>query len=96
MINWLQLIFHLLWICGLALILAAFSYADWLAHVRGVRTRHLLGSPTFQRPLSIGLALISLGLIFLSRSWLEQIIWAILAVLVARQAWGLWRDRSSK
>lgn len=91
MIDWLQVLFNLFWLLGLALILAAFSYSSWLAHTRGVRARQLLGSPIFQLPFSIGLSLVSLGLVFLGRGWLERGLWAVLAVLFTWQTWSLWR-----
>jgi hypothetical protein len=90
-IDWFRVAFHALWIIGCALILAALSYANWLAHLRGVRTRQLLSVPAFQFPFSIGLGLISCGLGLLSRGWLEHLLWAILAFLFAWQAWNLWR-----
>jgi hypothetical protein len=96
MINWLQVFFNLLWLLGLALILAAFSYTNWLAHARGVRTRQLLGTLTFQRPFSIGMGLISLGLFFLSRGWLEHVLWAAFTLLFAWQSWGTWRGSQSR
>jgi hypothetical protein len=71
-------------------ILAAFSYTYWLAHMRGVRTRKLLGTPGFRLCFSIGLTLVSLGLFFLGRGWLERSLWAAAALLCAWQSWGLW------
>ena len=92
MIDW-QVLFNLLWVLGLALILAALSYADWLAHVRGLRTRKLLGAPTFQHALFTGLGLVSLGLLLLSRGWLERLLWAGLVLVLAWCAWSLQRER---
>jgi hypothetical protein len=90
-IDWLCVAFHALWIMGCALILAALSHAHWLAHLRGVRTRQLLGALTFQLPFSIGLGLISCGLGLLGRGWPEHLLWASLAFLFAWQTWNLWR-----
>lgn len=92
MINWLQVLFNLLWLLGLAIILAAFSYADWLAHARGVRMLQLLKASIFQAPLSIGASLLSLGLFFLSRGWLARSLSAALVILLTWQLSGLWRD----
>jgi len=91
--NWLRVAFNALWVIGCAVCLAAFSHAHWLAHAQGRRTRDLLGAPTSQLPFSIGLSLVSLGLFFLSRGWLEHAVWATFVVLFAWQAWGLWRGR---
>ena len=95
MIDWPHVAFHTLWIFGCALILAAFSYANWLAHLRRAPTRQLLNAPTFQLPFTIGLGLISCGLFLLSRGWLEHILWVVLTLLFAWQVWGLWRDNPS-
>ena len=92
MIDWFQVAFNSLWIVGCAVILAAFSHANWLAGVRGVRTRQLLGVPAFQLPFSIGLVLVTLGLFFLGRGWLERGLWAAFAVLFTWQSWNLWRS----
>ena len=95
MINWLQAFSNLPWLFGLALILAAFSYANWLAHLRRAPTRQLLSAPTFQLPFTIGLGLVSCGLFLLGRGWLEHVLWAVLTLLFAWQAWGLWRGAPS-
>jgi hypothetical protein len=92
MINWLHVLFNLLWILGLSLILAALSHTLWLAYQRGIRARPLLGTPTFQLPFTLGLALVALGLFFLGRGWLEHLVWAIFVLLFALQAWGVWRE----
>lgn len=93
MIDWHQVAFNALWIIGCAVVLAAFSQVNWLAHARGVRTRQLLGVLTFQLPFSIGFILITSGLLFLSHSWLERGLWAAFAVLFTWQSWRLWRSR---
>ncbi len=93
MINWPSVAFNGLWVIGCAVILAALSYTNWLAHVRGTRARQLLGSSTFQLPFTVGLGLIALGLFFLGRGWLEHVLWAVFVVLFAWQAWSLWRDQ---
>jgi hypothetical protein len=82
-----------LWVFGAAFFIAAFSYAHWLAHVRHKRLRHLLGAAAFQIPFTVGLLLICLGLFFLSRGWLEHVLWAFLSLLSLRQLWVLWRGR---
>jgi hypothetical protein len=90
MIDWPQVAANSIWIIGCAIIVAAFSHANWLAHVRAVRTRHLLGMHTFQLPFSIGFTLIALGLFFFSHGWLERGLWAVFAVLFTWKSWRLW------
>ena len=90
MIDWLRVAFHALWVLGSALILAAFSHANWLAHTRNTRTarmRQLLSAPAFQLPFSIGLGIISCSLFLLSQGWLEHVLWAILTIIFTWQAW---------
>jgi hypothetical protein len=93
MIDWPHVLFNLLWVLGLALILAALSYTDWLTHVRGLRTRKLLGAPIFQLALFTGLGLVSLSLLLQSRGWLERLLWAGLILALAGCAWSLQRER---
>lgn len=92
MIDWFEVLYNALWIIGCATIVAAYSYTHWMAHVQGVRTRQLLGTPAVQLPFSIGLCMVSLGLFFLSRGWLEHVVWAAFVVLSAWQSWRLWQS----
>ena len=52
MIDWLHVAFNALWVLGSALILAAFSHANWLAHTRNARTRQFLTLPVFVDKIS--------------------------------------------
>jgi hypothetical protein len=81
MIDWPNVFYNALWILGLSIILTAFSYADWQARLNGQKLRQRLNAPSFQLPLSLGLLLISLSLLFLARIWWERVIWAIFAAL---------------
>ncbi len=93
MIDWLNVLFNALWIVGLAIILAAFSYNDWLAHTNGVKLRQQLSASAFQTPLTIGLILVSLSLALLADVWWERALWGAFVALFALQ-W--WYDRGSK
>ncbi len=95
MIDWFHVALDALWVLGCALILAAFSHANWLAQTRNARTRQLLSAPAFQLPCSIGLGIISGSLFLLSQGWLEHALWAILTVTFAWQAWNLCRSGPS-
>jgi hypothetical protein len=90
-IDWPPVALNVLWIIGCAVILAAFSYANWMAHMHGVSTRHLLRAPSFQLPFLIGMGLISLGLFVLSRSWLERLLWGVCIIFFVLRLWELWR-----
>ena len=93
MIDWLNVFYNSLWILGLAIILAAFSYADWRAHQMGIKLRMQLNASAFQRPLSMGLILVSLSLALLADVWWEQVIWAIFVGLFAFQLWSDFRQK---
>jgi hypothetical protein len=85
-IDWPHLLFNTLWILGCAVILAAFSHSHWLAGVRGTSTRRLLNTPAFQLPFTLGLTLISLGLLLLAAAWLERALWGLFTLLFLYQS----------
>lgn len=90
MIDWPHLLYHTLWILGLATILAAFSQSDWRAAQQGLKLRQVLNRPAFQIPLSLGLTLISLALALLAQTGWERFIWlAFVGVFL----WQLWQLR---
>ncbi|MFQ5576481.1 MAG: hypothetical protein ACE5G8_05770 [Anaerolineae bacterium] len=86
-IDWLNVLYNTFWIIGLALILAAFSYADWQAARRGLSLRQASGGAVFYRWPALGLMLVSLGLMFLAAVWWERLIWLAFAALFAVQGW---------
>jgi hypothetical protein len=69
-----------LWILGLALALAALSYADWLGKAQGWSVGTSLGRPGLQRTLGIACALFCAGLAVGGRAWWESVLWAGLAL----------------
>jgi hypothetical protein len=90
MIDWWGVVHNLLWISGLAGGLAALSMASYQARTRGIRLRQELNGTGFQVPFSVSMVLFCLGLLFSGRSWWEQAIWGLLAVLFVGQAIWLW------
>ncbi len=86
-IDWLNVFYNAIWIIGLAVILAAFSINDWLAHTNGVKLRQQLGTSAFQTPLTGGLILVSVSLALLADVWWERALWGVFAVLFAAQWW---------
>lgn len=77
-IDWVSLLFHVSWIVGLAVILAAFSYNHWQANQQQHPLRQQLRTPAFIQPLWIGFVLITIGLSGTSQTTWEAIIWGIL------------------
>ena len=91
MIDWPGLASNSLWILGLAIILAALGYHDWLAHYTGERLRDLLASPIWRRSFFGGMLLTCLGLALIERAWWAKFLWAGLAVACAWEGIELWR-----
>ena len=83
-----------LWILGLAIGLATWSYARWWAIRHGVRPRQTVDMPAFVVPFCAGLALFSMGLALGGRRWWETAAWALLALLSTAQATCSWVTRS--
>lgn len=90
MINLASVAVNSLWVLGLAVILAALGYQDWLARERGLSLRQALASRGFVVAASIGLALVSLGLAGNAQG-AERVLWVILMLLFGTQAWRAWR-----
>lgn len=86
LIDWAALARNALWILGLSVALAAWSYASWQAGVQRIRLRQALRRPACQAPFYLGLLLFSAGLAWGARRTWELIAWIILAVAFAWQA----------
>ncbi|MCS6845764.1 MAG: hypothetical protein NZ528_15800 [Caldilineales bacterium] len=94
MIDWYGVFRNALWVLGLAVVLAAFSYADWWRRIQSPRLslRQALGSAGFQAAAGLGMVLFSVGLALSSPRWWETAAWAVLALLFAWQAFAAWRS----
>lgn len=83
-----------LWILGLAVVLAALSWANWEAKTARGRLRQALATPSIGRALDFGLALFCAGLAGVARPGWERALWGALAVLwLARMFWSFWDKR---
>lgn len=91
MIDWPLVLFSAVWIGGAALALAALSFADWQASVRNERLRDVLRQALYQRLLLAAAFLICTGLGLTAASWLETVLWLILAVISAASFISIWR-----
>jgi hypothetical protein len=91
MIDWPLVLFSAVWIGGAALALATLSYASWSASLRGERLRVVLQQVVYQRLLLAAACLICTGLGLTAASWLETLLWLILAVISAAALISLWR-----
>ena len=76
-----------LWILGLAVLLAALSWAYWAANVERIRFRAALGRPRLRQVVDLGLILFCAGLAVTGRAWWERVLWGLMAALWVPQAW---------
>ncbi len=77
MIPWWSVFFNALWILGLAVLLAAFSYHYWLAQLEDRRLIQQLQSPAFRQAFWLGLALVGAGLAGTNDGIWELILWIL-------------------
>jgi hypothetical protein len=56
---WAYVITNAVWIFGLAVVLAAFGWHDFLAHTRKRKLGELLRGDSFLKPLFLGLTLVA-------------------------------------
>ena len=98
MIDWYLVLTSALWILGLAIVLAAFSYHDWLARETGRRRRELFRERSWVIPFSAGMLLTCLGFgLSEGMRWWERVLWLALAASFAWQGivdgWLKWGSR---
>lgn len=91
LIDWAGVARNALWIAGLSLALAAWSYTGWLAASRKESLRSALGWAVFRAPFFAGLALFAAGLAWAALSAAEKGAWAALAAACAWQMVRAWR-----
>ena len=88
MIDWLNLLTHLFWLMGLALILATLNYYSWLAQHTQTSVWQQWQQVNCQRPVWGGFLLITMGLAGTSQQVWEIGVWGIMAVTAG---WHLWQ-----
>lgn len=66
-----------LWV--LAFILAALSWANWVAVQKRIPFQHALGRPGIRRAIDGGLVLFCAGLTATGRTRWERVLWGVLA-----------------
>lgn len=91
LIDWPGVARNALWIVGLSIVLAAWSYVMWDAGQRRVRLRHAFDWPLLQAPVAVGLLLFAASLSWGAQALWERIVWAVLALAFAWQALAGWR-----
>jgi len=76
-----------LWILGLATLLAALSWANWVASVEKARFRTVLARSGIHRALNLGVFLVCAGLAATGQRWWERVLWGLLAGAWLARAW---------
>jgi len=85
LIDWPALIRNALWILGLSIVLATWSYVSWLAARHRERVWRAMNWPAFEVPSSAGLALFAASLAWgATRPW-ERVVWIVLGLLFLGQ-----------
>lgn len=80
-IDWFSVAINSLWILGLAILLASFSYQYWLATEEKRPLRGQLSTPAFQRTVWLSLTLIGVALAVTSQTGWERVLWTIFILL---------------
>jgi hypothetical protein len=87
MIDLWGVLANVLWIVGLAVVLAAFSLVRYRALREGRRLRLALGQRAFRLALAAGMLLFSLGLLATDGRLWARLLWGALAGLWVWQGW---------
>ena len=82
MINIWDVFFNALWVLGLAVLLAVWSYARYTASVHGVRIRDKLNVLKYALVLNCGLLLFLIGMALTEDRWFAKILWILLGIAV--------------
>jgi hypothetical protein len=94
--DWPGLISGALWILGLSIALAAWSYSSWWAASRGRPVREALGMRLFVVPFFAGLALFCAGLAWgADRLW-GRALWIAAGLGCLWTVVGAWRGAGSR
>jgi hypothetical protein len=83
LIDWTYVARNALWIVGLSVALAAWSYISWWASFHHQRLRRALNLPLFVVPFSAGMLMFSGSMSWGAAHWWERVLWAGLALWFA-------------
>jgi len=75
-------VFNSLWIFGLAILLAIWSFGRYAAHKSGVRTRDKLREPRYAIGIDVGLLLFIAGMVATEERLWGRLLWGALGIAV--------------
>ncbi len=97
MVNALDILFNALWVLGLAILLAVWSYARYNTQVKGIRVREKFNELNYALVLNVGLLLFLCGMALTEDRWLAKILWVLLAVaVIVESALRIQRNRKER
>ena len=82
MIDYWQIGSNILWIFGLALLLAAWSFSYYEAHLAKIPVLERLRTPRIDIVITLGLVLICTGLAAIDSRWWARLIWIFLGIFI--------------
>ncbi|MGB3713294.1 MAG: hypothetical protein WA996_02580 [Candidatus Promineifilaceae bacterium] len=82
MFDYWQLGSNMLWIFGLALLLAAWSYSYYEAYLAKIPVLQRLRTPRYDVVITLGLILICAGLAASDSRWWARLIWIIVGIFI--------------
>lgn len=85
MIDFSGVLINSAWITGLTVLLATYSYCDWIASQQDCKLSTITHQFVPSLFLNLGLLLFCLGLLGTSSSWLERGGWLIMLILILLQ-----------
>jgi hypothetical protein len=81
LIDWCLVFTSSLCILGASVVMAAFSYHDWLRRERGQRLREMFKLPSWKLWFSVGMLLFCAGWgMGRGMAWWERVLWGVLAL----------------
>jgi hypothetical protein len=95
MIDWYSVGFSALWILGLGLVVAALSFASYMADQQKQRFNQALEIPSCRIMIDLGLVFFALGWTGSVSSTWERVVWAVLAALFMVQTWQATKTRTT-
>jgi protein-S-isoprenylcysteine O-methyltransferase Ste14 len=91
-IDWYFVFVHALWILGLSIVLAAFSYHNWVRQEANRKLLVQLNEPGCRLMLNVGMSLVAVSFVLMRTPaiW-ERGAWCLLAVGCLWNGWTAWR-----